>query len=80
MGMPANNLTWAHKIIVVFLIRVACTHNLPSLVVPIKEHAVRPSQGHPIPVGVAALESSIQWNLINDEGIYPQATMVITDT
>ena len=56
----------AHKIIVVYLIRVARTHNLPSLAAPIKEHKVRPSQGHPILADVAALESSVQWHLINE--------------
>jgi hypothetical protein len=55
----------AHKVIVAYLIRVACTHNLPSLVVPIKEHVVRPSEGRPIPTDVAARVSLGQWHLIN---------------
>ena len=55
----------AHKVIVAYLIRVARMHNPSSLVVPIKEHAVRPSQGRPILADVAARVSPGRWHLIN---------------
>ena len=67
MGTPANNLTWAHKVIVVYLIRVARMHNLPSLVVQVQEHEVRPSQGCPILADVAAWVSPGRWHLINHQ-------------
>src|SRR3990172_5608627 len=53
-GTPAKQLNWAHRVIAVYLIRAAHTHNPPSLEVPVKEHAARPSQGRPIPANVAA--------------------------
>ena len=54
-GMPAKQLYyWAHRVIAVHLIRAARAHNPPSLEVPVKEHAARPSQGRPIPANVAA--------------------------
>src|SRR3990170_4674961 len=49
-----QKLNWAHRVIVVYLIRAARTHNPPSLEVLMKEHAARPSQGRPIPANVAA--------------------------
>jgi hypothetical protein len=53
-GTPAKQLNWAHRVIAVYLIRAARTHNPPSLEVPMKEHAASPGQGRPIPANVAA--------------------------
>jgi hypothetical protein len=64
-GTPAIQLNWAHRVIAVYLIRAARTHNPPSLEVPMKEHAVRPGQGRPIPANVAARESPDRWLMIN---------------
>src|SRR3989337_827156 len=53
-GRVPKQLNWAHRVIAAYLIRVAHTHNPPSLEVLVEEHAIRPSQGRPIPANVVA--------------------------
>jgi hypothetical protein len=64
-GRAHITINWAHRIIAAYRARVARTHNPPCLVVPVKEHEVRPSQGRPIPANVAARVSPGRWLLIN---------------
>ena len=53
-GTPEKQLNWAHRVIAAYRARVARAHNPPSLEVPVEEHAIRPSQGRPIPANVVA--------------------------
>jgi hypothetical protein len=60
-GRVPKQLNWAHRIIAAYRARVARAHNPPSLEVPVGEHAIRPSQGRPIPTNVVAQISPDRW-------------------
>lgn len=53
-GALTENNQLAHKVITAYQAKVVRAHNLPCVVVPVEEHAIRPSQGCPIPTNVVA--------------------------
>src|SRR4051812_7713870 len=58
-GAPYNKQ--ALETTVAYRARVPLAHSLPSLVIRIREHIDRPSQGLPAQANVAARISSVRW-------------------
>jgi hypothetical protein len=67
-------ITWAHKVIAAYLIRVAHMHNLPSLVVPIRGKTIDQVKAVPYRQMWLHLESSFQWHY---DSIQPMEEVVI---